>query len=1076
MVDCPLILEGDRLVLPAAVRASDTADVCRLLERGCEQERIEAMTAAIARLSAASPTTSDPANSTILMAIIRFVMPNQKCKLLKKLVLLFFELIPKTDADGALLSEMILLCNALRSDLQHPNEYVRGSSLRFLTRIREAEILEPLMPSVRACLEHRHPYVRRNAINAVLAIYQACDYLIPDAPEVIASVLAAETDAACRRNAFWMLALTDEARAAHYFATAISPAALVAMDGHFQLAVIAYIKMTTAVPKGCAAAPSGGAGAEGAQADPVRARYIACMAAILQAPASQTLVKFEAASSLIALTASPPAIRAVAACYIELAIRETDNSVKLVILERFAALQRSHAALANEPIMEVVRILSASDVAVRQAALAILTEGICARSAADLIALLVKELARIDDYDAAPQYRKALLAAIDVSALRFPSVAPTAMACFVDLIKESSSESPILNDAIRFIKEMLERLPHLQQAAIEQLLSALAFVTDARAAASLLWILGEFCTDLGTIHRAMGAILTSLGSLPIVESESRARLLREGADDSDEQQQQQQGKSPLAAHLPAAAKSKGPQAAGRVNADGTYATQSALLATTTRPKRSDPSEGLEAGDDALEGQALRRLLLGSNYNVAVALAASLTKMAIHGEGSSSAATPPAAGPFSTGSGAGHGTLRGQAMLICTSLLRLGLSLIVKSQIDKDSYDRIMLFLRVLVRPCPALEHSLAVECRRAFDAHLRRMDSQRGRTTASHKATFASATPAAGGVGRVYDENSVDGPITFRPGQRWAAPASGTADDGATSASVFVANNGVCDADLRAATRDANGGSLAIGSLAAVGGDHGVPSAASGSLLSRVIQLTGFSDEIYGETYVTINHSDIILDIMLVSQVDRTLQGVTVDLSTSGDLSLGDKPGPVTMTPNGYAILKASVKVKATANGSIYGSISYSGSANASDYSTIVLSTIPVDICEYIRPRTVPDGEFRRIWTLLEWENKINVAPIRGTSLAYVMDAIMAGARLACITPNLGISASGDYLAANMYAQSTFGEEILANVCLERLPATSPAASETISGHLRLRSKTQGIAVALGDRITEVVGGLSKAT
>jgi coatomer subunit beta len=38
------------------------------------------------------------------------------------------------------------------NDLQHPNEYIRGSTLRFLCKIKEAEVLEPLVPSVRNCL------------------------------------------------------------------------------------------------------------------------------------------------------------------------------------------------------------------------------------------------------------------------------------------------------------------------------------------------------------------------------------------------------------------------------------------------------------------------------------------------------------------------------------------------------------------------------------------------------------------------------------------------------------------------------------------------------------------------------------------------------------------------------------------------------------------------------------------------------------------------------------------------------------------------------------------------------------
>ena len=39
------------------------------------------------------------------------------------------------------------------------------------------------------------------------------------------------------------------------------------------------------------------------------------------------------------------------------------------------------------------------------------------------------------------------------------------------------------------------------------------------------------------------------------------------------------------------------------------------------------------------------------------------------------------------------------------------------------------------------------------------------------------------------------------------------------------------------------------------------------------------------------------------------------------------------------------------------------------------------------------------------------------------------------------------------------GEDALANICIERQP------SGQISGHLRIRSKTQGIALSLGDKI-----------
>jgi vesicle coat complex subunit len=41
----------------------------------------------------------------------------------------------QTNQEGKLLQEMILVCDAYRKDLLHPNEYVRGSTLRYLFMI-----------------------------------------------------------------------------------------------------------------------------------------------------------------------------------------------------------------------------------------------------------------------------------------------------------------------------------------------------------------------------------------------------------------------------------------------------------------------------------------------------------------------------------------------------------------------------------------------------------------------------------------------------------------------------------------------------------------------------------------------------------------------------------------------------------------------------------------------------------------------------------------------------------------------------------------------------------------------------
>ena len=39
--------------------------------------------------------------------------------------------------------------NALRNDLNHPNEYIRGCTLRFLCKLKEQDLLEPLVASIK---------------------------------------------------------------------------------------------------------------------------------------------------------------------------------------------------------------------------------------------------------------------------------------------------------------------------------------------------------------------------------------------------------------------------------------------------------------------------------------------------------------------------------------------------------------------------------------------------------------------------------------------------------------------------------------------------------------------------------------------------------------------------------------------------------------------------------------------------------------------------------------------------------------------------------------------------------------
>jgi coatomer subunit beta len=64
---------------------------------------------------------------------------------LKRVLFLYWEVVEKLNLDGSVKDEMILACNALRKDLLSPNEFIRGRTLRLVSKINIKSILENLV-------------------------------------------------------------------------------------------------------------------------------------------------------------------------------------------------------------------------------------------------------------------------------------------------------------------------------------------------------------------------------------------------------------------------------------------------------------------------------------------------------------------------------------------------------------------------------------------------------------------------------------------------------------------------------------------------------------------------------------------------------------------------------------------------------------------------------------------------------------------------------------------------------------------------------------------------------------------
>jgi len=894
--------------------------------------------------------------SGLLMTIIRFVLPSQD-HMIKKMLLVFWEIVPKTYPDGKLMQEMILVCDAYRKDLQHPNEFIRGSTLRFLCKLKEPELLEPLMPTIRACLEHRHSYVRRNAVMAIFTIYKNFDFLIPDAPELIANFLDGEQDMSCKRNAFMMLIHADQERALSYLSTCI--------DQVHSFGDILQLVIVELIYRVCHQNPS------------ERSRFIRCIYNLLNS--NSAAVRYEAAGTLVTLSNAPTAVKAAASAYIELIVKESDNNVKLIVLDRLVAMRDSpsHEKILAEQVMDILRVLSSPDLEVRRKTLSLAMELVTSRNIEEMVLILKKEISKtagsVEQEDTG-KYRQLLVRTLHSACIKFPDVASTVIPLLMEFLSDNNELAAM--DVLIFVREAMSRFSNLRPIMIEKLLEAFSGIKGVKIHRAALWILGEYCERGQDMQALLSEVRQSLGEIPIVDDEIRKAAGEEVMEDESVNAASGQTVTKL------------------VTADGTYATQSAFS-----------QGGGEAGGKKVKGEErppLRKYLMEGDFFIGAAIGSTLTKLALRWDGVVKDEIK-------------QNRFTAECMLVISSILHLGTSGLPEKPITKDDEDRLQLCLKVLADKTGLLSTVFNTECREALGQMLEAQVQVEGTNTGMEKKVV-SIQP--------------DSPINFLQ---------------LSKLDSLVGAGDILDISLNQA--------LGTGRISKA--DF------ASSKLNKVTQLTGFSDPVYAEAYVNVNQYDIVLDVLIVNQTRDTLQACTLELATLGDLKLVEKPQPIVLAPNDFANIKANVKVASTENGIIFGNIVYDVAGSTSDRNVVVLNDIHIDIMDYIVPATCTETEFRSMWAEFEWENKVSVNTTL-TNLSAYLTSLLSSTNMKCLTPDKALEGECGFMAANLYAKSIFGEDALANVSLEKNMAKPDSP---VTGHIRIRAKSQGMALSLGDKI-----------
>ncbi|XRB25566.1 coatomer subunit beta [Pseudoscourfieldia marina] len=1068
-------------------KASAASDIKEALESGDNEAKVLALKKAIMCL------LNGETLPQLFITVVRYVLPSDD-HTVQKLLLLYLEIIEKTDANGKVLPEMILICQNLRNNLQHPNEYIRGCTLRFLCRITEAELLEPLVPSVLANLEHRHSFVRRNAVLAVEAIYRLPngDMMLGDAAEIVEKFLSTESDLSARRNAFKMLCAHFQDRAVEYLMSKL--------DQMSNWGDILQMQVLELIRKMCRVAPES------------KGKYIKIILTLLQSQSAG--VVYECAGTLISLSSAPTAVRAAANCYTQLLISQSDNNVKLIVLDRLQDLKEKHRDVMQDSLMDVLRAMASPSMDVRAKTLELALDLVTGKNIDEAVTLLKREVVKTHAAATAAaatettsadkamlEYRSMLVSAIHKCAVKFPDVAESVVYIMMDFLSTDTNSIPAIIAAVTggtgstasaasaalggagsplasivglgsstaavaaaadvayFIREIAQTNAKLRSGIVKRLLDSMDTIRAGRVVSTVLWIIGEYAESKDEVGSAIAKLREGLGLLPLSAPASAGSMAvtagtpgaatalydtRGGAllqslehysasvsadADAAASTASANGSSPAPSQTASAGASTKPV----VLADGTYASQAAV---SEGPDASSLSAN--AGGVVLPGGViapawahpncphLRALLLSGDFYTGAIVCATWTKLLFK--------LVKLNGAARSLSDEEMRRVLGMSLLYFAAILRLGESAACSSPMDDDSRSRIGACVRAVSLLMGSkgsddvsnLEAVWVDECRASY---AQMVDEKRARAKEeSDKETLKQT------MCQPDDVIELSTHLKFNQ-------AKGMSQ---------IEYEDLAQQDISKAT----------------GYDAESQRRLDDTRLKRVLQLTGFSDPVYAEAYVTVHQYDIVLDVTVLNRTAHTMQNLNLELATMGDLKLVERPQNHTLAPRTSKHIRANIKVSSTETGVIFGNIVYETTApgaattGGDGRNVVVLNDIHIDIMDYIHPASCADAAFRNMWAEFEWENKVAVNTSM-TDVRQYLNHIVKSTNMRCLTPHLALEGECGFLAANLYAKSVFGEDALVNVSVERSPTDGK-----LSGYIRIRSKTQGIALSLGDKIT----------
>ena len=256
---------------------------------------------------------------------------------------------------------------------------------------------------------------------------------------------------------------------------------------------------------------------------------------------NNTSVIYECANTLTALSSAPTAVKAAANCYCQLLASQSDNNVKLIVLDRLAELKNDHRHVMQELVMDILRAVSTPDLDIRKKTLDLVLDLVSNRNIDEVVLTLKKEITKSqgDAGEKSGEYRQMLVQATHACAVKFPRPRGGVRGAPADgLSRGRQRRRGVRRRDVRPRDRADERRRCGRASILRRLLDSFYTIRSSRVCGTCLWIIGEYSQSATQVEEAFACAKASLGATPFFEpphaKAKRERVHDDGSDRDDD--------------------------------------------------------------------------------------------------------------------------------------------------------------------------------------------------------------------------------------------------------------------------------------------------------------------------------------------------------------------------------------------------------------------------------------------------------------------------------------------------------------------------------------------------------------